>query len=73
MYIRFVSGYCPQFDALFGELTGRETLHMFAMMKGLRLRSAAPTAETLAHALGFLKHLDKRVNYIFKNILNCNL
>ncbi|XP_035432453.1 phospholipid-transporting ATPase ABCA1 [Spodoptera frugiperda] len=55
-------GYCPQFDALFGELTGRETLHMFAMMKGLRLRSAAPTAETLAHALGFLKHLDKRVN-----------
>ncbi|KAF9424045.1 hypothetical protein HW555_000754 [Spodoptera exigua] len=55
-------GYCPQFDALFGELTGRETLHMFAMMKGLRLRSAAPTAEIFANSLGFLKHLDKRVH-----------
>ncbi|KAJ8730119.1 hypothetical protein PYW07_017157 [Mythimna separata] len=55
-------GYCPQFDALFDELTGRETLHMFALMRGLRMRTAAPTAETLAHALGFLKHLDKKVH-----------
>nr|XP_021189988.2 phospholipid-transporting ATPase ABCA3 [Helicoverpa armigera]XP_049699930.1 phospholipid-transporting ATPase ABCA3 [Helicoverpa armigera]XP_049699931.1 phospholipid-transporting ATPase ABCA3 [Helicoverpa armigera]WRX06183.1 ABCA2 [Helicoverpa armigera] len=55
-------GYCPQFDALFGELTGRQTLHMFALMRGLRLRTAAPSAETLAHALGFFKHLDKRVH-----------
>ncbi|XP_075973498.1 phospholipid-transporting ATPase ABCA3-like isoform X2 [Anticarsia gemmatalis] len=55
-------GYCPQFDALFPELTGRETLRVFALMRGLRARSAAPTAATFAHALGFFKHLDKRVH-----------
>nr|QBP34375.1 ATP-binding cassette sub-family A2 [Trichoplusia ni] len=37
-------GYCPQFDALFGELTGRETLRMFSLMRGLRMSSAAPAA-----------------------------
>ncbi|KAG6447126.1 ATP-binding cassette sub-family A member 2 [Manduca sexta] len=55
-------GYCPQFDALFGELTGRETLHVFSMLRGLHSDVPTPRAEILAQSLGFRKHLDKRVD-----------
>ncbi|XP_045771590.1 ATP-binding cassette sub-family A member 2-like [Maniola jurtina] len=54
-------GYCPQFDAIFSELTGRETLHLFSRFRGLRDANSPVRAETLANALGFTKHLDKRV------------
>uniref|UniRef100_A0A915Q3E9 6-phosphofructokinase n=1 Tax=Setaria digitata TaxID=48799 RepID=A0A915Q3E9_9BILA len=30
------TGYCPQFDALLGEMTGRETLEMFTRLRGVR-------------------------------------
>uniref|UniRef100_A0A182SFE6 Uncharacterized protein n=1 Tax=Anopheles maculatus TaxID=74869 RepID=A0A182SFE6_9DIPT len=29
-------GYCPQFDALLEDLTGRETLRIFALLRGVR-------------------------------------
>ncbi|CAB3224165.1 unnamed protein product [Arctia plantaginis] len=54
-------GYCPQFDALFMELTGRETLRVFALMRGFRVPSVASVPEVFARALGFHKHLDKKV------------
>ncbi|KOB72847.1 ATP-binding cassette sub-family A member 7 [Operophtera brumata] len=53
--------YCPQFDALFNELTGRETLRLFSLLRGLRAGATDLQATTLATSLGFLKHLDKRV------------
>ena len=28
-------GYCPQFDATIEEMTGRETLRMFAQLRGV--------------------------------------
>jgi ABC-type multidrug transport system ATPase subunit len=28
-------GYCPQFDALYDELTGREHLHLYARLRGI--------------------------------------
>ena len=28
-------GYCPQFDALYDELTGREHLRLFARLRGI--------------------------------------
>eukprot|EP00164_Ancoracysta_twista_P005178 GFYU01007075.1.p1 GENE.GFYU01007075.1~~GFYU01007075.1.p1 ORF type:complete len:370 (-),score=136.61 GFYU01007075.1:270-1232(-) len=31
-----VMGYCPQFDSLWGELTGREHLEIYAEIKGIR-------------------------------------
>ncbi|XP_028174675.1 ATP-binding cassette sub-family A member 1-like [Ostrinia furnacalis] len=55
-------GYCPQFDAVFGELTGRETLLLFSLLRGLSASRADARTHALAHALGFTKHLDKRVN-----------
>ncbi|XP_046959913.1 phospholipid-transporting ATPase ABCA3-like [Vanessa cardui] len=54
-------GYCPQFDAVFGELTGRETLKLFSRFRGLKDCNSILYIETLAHALGFTKHLDKQV------------
>ncbi|XP_013169431.1 PREDICTED: ATP-binding cassette sub-family A member 3-like isoform X2 [Papilio xuthus] len=54
-------GYCPQFDAVFGELTGRETLLLFSLFRGLPYKNSDVRAELLAASLGFTKHLDKRV------------
>uniref|UniRef100_A0A182WCA7 ABC transporter domain-containing protein n=1 Tax=Anopheles minimus TaxID=112268 RepID=A0A182WCA7_9DIPT len=53
-------GYCPQFDALLEDLTGRETLHIFALMRGVRRREINGVSLTLAEELNFTKHLDKR-------------
>lgn len=61
-YFSVITGYCPQFDAIFGELTGRETLYLFSRFRGLREPNSPLRAETLANALGFIKHLDKRVS-----------
>ncbi|XP_068631847.1 phospholipid-transporting ATPase ABCA3-like [Battus philenor] len=55
-------GYCPQFDAVFGELTGRETLRLFSLFRGLPSENSNIRAETLAQSLGFTKHLDKKVS-----------
>ncbi|OWR47004.1 ATP-binding cassette sub-family A member 7 [Danaus plexippus plexippus] len=54
-------GYCPQFDAVFDELTGRETIHLFSRFRGLKYANSPVRAEIIANALGFTKHLDKRV------------
>ncbi|XP_050097899.1 phospholipid-transporting ATPase ABCA3-like [Anopheles aquasalis] len=53
-------GYCPQFDALLDDLTGRETLHLFALLRGIPSCSIAPIVERLAVELHFAVHLDKR-------------
>ncbi|CAH0723431.1 unnamed protein product, partial [Brenthis ino] len=54
-------GYCPQFDAVFDELTGRETLYLFSRFRGLKYSHSSVRAHILADALGFTKHLDKKV------------
>uniref|UniRef100_A0A182NIG1 ABC transporter domain-containing protein n=1 Tax=Anopheles dirus TaxID=7168 RepID=A0A182NIG1_9DIPT len=53
-------GYCPQFDALLEDLTGRETLQIFALMRGVRRREINGVSLTLAEELNFTQHLDKR-------------
>ncbi|KAM3964373.1 phospholipid-transporting ATPase ABCA3 [Aphomia sociella] len=55
-------GYCPQFDAVFGDLTGRETLRLFSMLRGFRPENTTNRIYILANALGFMKHLDKKVD-----------
>uniref|UniRef100_A0A182S9E0 ABC transporter domain-containing protein n=1 Tax=Anopheles maculatus TaxID=74869 RepID=A0A182S9E0_9DIPT len=54
-------GYCPQFDALLEDLTGRETLRIFARLRGIPSCSIESIAERLAVDLHFTAHLDKRV------------
>uniref|UniRef100_A0AAG5D3R1 ABC transporter domain-containing protein n=1 Tax=Anopheles atroparvus TaxID=41427 RepID=A0AAG5D3R1_ANOAO len=53
-------GYCPQFDALLEDLTGRETLRIFALLRGVRNKEIKNVSYTLAEELNFTKHLDKR-------------
>ncbi|XP_050076110.1 phospholipid-transporting ATPase ABCA3-like [Anopheles maculipalpis] len=54
-------GYCPQFDALLEDLTGRETLRIFARLRGIPSYTIESIAERLAVELHFAPHLDKRV------------
>ncbi|XP_052843910.1 LOW QUALITY PROTEIN: phospholipid-transporting ATPase ABCA3 [Drosophila gunungcola] len=56
-------GYCPQFDALFDDLTGRQTLKMYCLLKGVQRRHINAITWTLAVSFGFEKHLDKRTKH----------
>lgn len=55
-------GYCPQFDALFDDLTGRETLKIFALLRGIPSDEIDEVSTRLAIDLAFTKHLDKRIS-----------
>lgn len=57
---RFI-GYCPQFDALIEDMTGRETLEMFAKLRGVRSKIIKALSIRLAVELNFMKHIDKKV------------
>lgn len=54
-------GYCPQFDALIEDLTGRETLRIFSLLRGVPRDKIKDVSMFLAFELNFLKHIDKRV------------
>lgn len=57
-----ITGYCPQFDALIDNLTGRETLKLFAMSRGVPKYRLDEVIKKLADDFNFTKHLDKKVN-----------
>lgn len=52
-------GYCPQFDALFDDLTGRETLRIYCLLRGVPKKDIARISLQLAEEFNFTKHLDK--------------
>lgn len=54
-------GYCPQFDALLEDLTGRETLKIFCLLRGIHKERIPNITEELAKSFGFMEHLDKRI------------
>lgn len=54
-------GYCPQFDGLLDDLTGTETLYIYALMRGVRYGDIAMIIETLADDLNIFQHMKKRV------------
>ncbi|XP_055991191.1 phospholipid-transporting ATPase ABCA3 [Sorex fumeus] len=54
-------GYCPQFDALLDHMTGRETLVMYARLRGLPERHIAACVEHTLRALLLEPHADKLV------------
>lgn len=54
-------GYCPQFDALLDDLTARESLHMFALLRGIPRRYCNIEANRLASDFDYVQHLDKKV------------
>lgn len=55
-------GYCPQFDALIEDLTGRETLEMFALLRGVPRDDINGVSLRLASELNFTKHIDKKIS-----------
>lgn len=57
-------GYCPQFDALLEDLTGKETLFMYCLLRGVPYRDCSYIARQLAKDFDFYRHLNKPVkNY----------
>ncbi|XP_058461768.1 phospholipid-transporting ATPase ABCA1-like [Malaya genurostris] len=54
-------GYCPQFDALIEDLTGRETLKLFSLLRGVPGDKISEITNFLSKEFGFVKHLDKQV------------
>ncbi|XP_052767410.1 phospholipid-transporting ATPase ABCA3-like isoform X2 [Mya arenaria] len=57
--VRKYVGYCPQFDALIDQMTGRETLFMFARLRGIA--EIPPMVNDLLSALLLEEYADKHV------------
>lgn len=55
-------GYCPQFDAVLMDLTGREIIKIFCLLRGIPRSEIIEVTNKLALELGFHKHLDKNVS-----------
>lgn len=56
-----IIGYCPQFDALLEDMTGAETLELFALLRGIHPNNIPALIQHLATELNFMKHINKRV------------
>ncbi|KAL3070539.1 hypothetical protein niasHT_032329 [Heterodera trifolii] len=54
-------GYCPQFDALPMELTGREVLHLIAQLNGFS--EVSQKTETILKCIQMDKQADKRIKH----------
>lgn len=52
-------GYCPQYDALPGALTGREVLTMYARLRGVRPADVKTTVEELLQRLQLVQYADR--------------
>ncbi|GFS09294.1 ATP-binding cassette transporter sub-family A [Elysia marginata] len=52
-------GYCPQFDALIDQMTGRETLTMYARLRGVPEISIKTVVNSLMDILLLTPHADK--------------
>lgn len=57
-------GYCPQFDALFDELTSEETLKVFCLLRGIPSDWVHYVIMYLATSLDFVKHLHRRTQQL---------
>nr|CAB3219612.1 ATP-binding cassette sub-family A member 3-like [Phallusia mammillata] len=52
-------GYCPQFDGLIEQMTGAETIRMFARLRGVPEAEIPNCVESLGKNLHFAQHLYK--------------
>ena len=55
-------GYCPQFDALLNQLTGRETLEMYGRIRGLPEESLSDCVDRILRIISITQHAKKRVS-----------
>ncbi|XP_031625623.1 ATP-binding cassette sub-family A member 3-like [Contarinia nasturtii] len=59
-----IIGYCPQFDALLNGLTCRESLEIFALLRGIPPQDVRNYIENCARSLDFIQHIDKKVKQL---------
>ena len=52
-------GYCPQFDALIDQMTGREILYMYARLRGVPEVMIPDVVDNLIQSLLLGDHADK--------------
>jgi ATP-binding cassette subfamily A (ABC1) protein 3 len=55
-------GYCPQFDALIGQMTGMETLCMYARLRGVPERRVNTVANAVVDAVGIKQYANRNVD-----------
>jgi ATP-binding cassette subfamily A (ABC1) protein 3 len=55
-------GYCPQFDAVLPDLSGRETLKLICLLRGISRNEIDDVIKSFAKELHFTKYLDVKVN-----------
>jgi len=60
--VRKLIGYCPQFDPLLPRMTARETLLMYARLKGMPEENLQDVVNSAILTLGLQGHGDKMVN-----------
>lgn len=53
-------GYCPQFNALIENLTGWETLNLYAQLKGIQQNEIHDMSKSIMDLLDLTVHADKR-------------
>ena len=53
-------GYCPQFDALIEQMTVRETLRMYARLRGVKEEDIFPLVDALIQNLFLEQYKDKQ-------------
>ncbi len=54
-------GYCPQFDGLLDQLTGRETLTLFCRLRGIKEYEIPIRIDEISRLLYFDSHVNKLV------------
>lgn len=57
-------GYCPQFDALLNDLTAKETLIIFALLRGIPRNECKYLAKKLAQDFDFYQHINKKIQQL---------
>lgn len=57
-------GYCPQFDALLDNLTCRETIVMFSLLRGIAYDECRDIPDHIAKEFDFMRDVDKQVKVL---------
>ncbi|KAK6048990.1 hypothetical protein COOONC_13505 [Cooperia oncophora] len=64
-------GYCPQFDAVLKEMTGEETLYMFARIRGIPKKEIPEKVKAVIHTIGiglYAKRQIKGYRYVLPTL-----
>ncbi|EPB76347.1 hypothetical protein ANCCEY_04559 [Ancylostoma ceylanicum] len=54
-------GYCPQFDAVLKEMTGEETLYMFARIRGIPRKDIPEKVNAVIHTIGIGMYAKRQI------------